>query len=59
MARVTVDGSTDAFAFLQENQAIVDDFEFRHGTMDDVFLSVTTNRASTANRTVAAKGAGA
>ena len=47
--RITVDGSTDAFAFLQENQALVDDFEFRHGTMDDVFLSVTANRANTAN----------
>jgi multidrug/hemolysin transport system ATP-binding protein len=46
MARITVKNSTDAFAFLQENRSLIDDFEFRHGTMDDVFLSVTANRAA-------------
>ncbi|GAB2821888.1 ATP-binding cassette domain-containing protein [Alpinimonas psychrophila] len=55
-ARITVENSTDAFAFLQENHAIVDDFELRHGTMDDVFLSLTANRTSTANRTAVEKG---
>lgn len=46
MARITVKNSTDAFDFLQENRSLIDDFEFRHGTMDDVFLSVTANRAT-------------
>lgn len=49
-ARISVENSADAFTFLQENHSIVDDFEFRHGTMDDVFLSVT------AHRTAAEKG---
>jgi multidrug/hemolysin transport system ATP-binding protein len=46
MARITVRDSTEAFDFLQENRSLIDDFEFRHGTMDDVFLSVTANRAA-------------
>jgi multidrug/hemolysin transport system ATP-binding protein len=53
MARITVKNSADAFTFLQENHSLVDDFEFRHGTMDDVFLSVTAGRASTANHAAA------
>ncbi|WP_233197631.1 ABC transporter ATP-binding protein [Cryobacterium sp. Y57] len=45
-ARIAVGGSAEAFKFLHDNRLIVDDFEFRHGTMDDVFLSVTANRAT-------------
>jgi multidrug/hemolysin transport system ATP-binding protein len=44
-ARIAVGGSAEALNFLRDNRLIVDDFEFRHGTMDDVFLSVTSNRA--------------
>ncbi|AJM77744.1 hypothetical protein VT73_06580 [Rathayibacter toxicus] len=40
-ARISVADSAQAFRFLEDNRAIIDDFEFRHGTMDDVFLAVT------------------
>ena len=53
-ARITVENSTDAFTFVKENFAIVDDFELRHGTMDDVFLSVTAHRAGTAKNAACA-----
>ena len=40
-ARIAMPDSDSAFEFLQHHRSIIDDFEFRHGTMDDVFLSVT------------------
>ena len=40
-ARIAMPDSDSAFEFLQHHRSIIHDFEFRHGTMDDVFLSVT------------------
>jgi len=39
--RIVVPDSASALDFVNRHRSIVDDFEFRHGTMDDVFLSVT------------------
>ncbi len=40
---IPVDSARQALAWL--NAVAVDDFEFRHGTMDDVFLAVTAEEA--------------
>ncbi|KJC65438.1 ABC transporter ATP-binding protein [Agreia bicolorata] len=45
VCRITVPDSVSALDFVNENRSIVEDFEFRHGTMDDVFLSVTATGA--------------
>jgi multidrug/hemolysin transport system ATP-binding protein len=45
IGRIAVPDSATAFEFLNHHRALVDDFELRHGTMDDVFLSVTANGA--------------
>ena len=45
-ARIAVENSAQALEFLKDNEQLVDDFELRHGTMDDVFLSVTANRGA-------------
>lgn len=36
-----VSRAADAIAFLERNTSRIDDFEFIHGTMDDVFLALT------------------
>ncbi len=41
--RVAVESSREAMALLREFDADITDFEFRHGTMDDVFLNITRN----------------
>jgi multidrug/hemolysin transport system ATP-binding protein len=41
VGHISVPDSASAFEFVNDHRSIVDDFEFRHGTMDDVFLSVT------------------
>lgn len=38
---IRVDSSATARAILQLHDADIEDFEFRHGTMDDVFLALT------------------
>jgi multidrug/hemolysin transport system ATP-binding protein len=45
-ARIAVESSAQALEFLKDNEHLVDDFELRHGTMDDVFLAVTANRGA-------------
>jgi multidrug/hemolysin transport system ATP-binding protein len=45
VCRITMPDSGSALDFVNENRSIVEDFEFRHGTMDDVFLSVTATGA--------------
>jgi multidrug/hemolysin transport system ATP-binding protein len=45
-ARIAVESSAQALEFLKDNKHLVDDFELRHGTMDDVFLAVTANRGA-------------
>jgi multidrug/hemolysin transport system ATP-binding protein len=45
IGRIAVPDSATAFDFLSLHRALVDDFELRHGTMDDVFLAVTANGA--------------
>lgn len=45
-ARIAVEGSAEALRFIKDNEQLVDDFELRHGTMDDVFLSLTANRGA-------------
>lgn len=45
MGRIAVPDSASALEFVNAHRELVDDFEFRHGTMDDVFLSVTANGA--------------
>jgi multidrug/hemolysin transport system ATP-binding protein len=49
-ARIVTHDWAEAFQFLQKNHSLIDDFEFRHGTMDDVFLAVTAQGASTSTR---------
>ncbi|WP_028050817.1 ABC transporter ATP-binding protein [Cellulomonas sp. URHD0024] len=39
---IEVDSSATARAILHEHDAHIEDFEFRHGTMDDVFLALTS-----------------
>jgi multidrug/hemolysin transport system ATP-binding protein len=39
--RVELPDAAAALDFLDSRRSLIDDFEFRHGTMDDVFLSVT------------------
>ncbi|GAA1090772.1 ABC transporter ATP-binding protein [Tsukamurella spumae] len=39
--RIVVKSSREAMALLREFDADIADFEFRHGTMDDVFLNIT------------------
>ena len=39
--RLVMEDAAAARAFLQEYPALCDDFEFRKGDMDDVFLAVT------------------
>ncbi|CAM3902263.1 ATP-binding cassette domain-containing protein [Tsukamurella ocularis] len=41
--RVTVESSREAMALLRDFDHDIADFEFRHGTMDDVFLAITRN----------------
>jgi multidrug/hemolysin transport system ATP-binding protein len=41
VVEISVDASAQALAFLTANQARIDDFEFQHGSMDDVFLTLT------------------
>ncbi|GAB3135927.1 ATP-binding cassette domain-containing protein [Tsukamurella serpentis] len=41
--RVHVASSREAMRILREFSAEITDFEFRHGTMDDVFLNITRN----------------
>ncbi len=41
--RVAVESSREAMQVLRDFEAEVTDFEFRHGTMDDVFLNITRN----------------
>ena len=43
--RLVMEDAAAARAFLQEYPALCDDFEFRKGDMDDVFLAVTGRRA--------------
>ncbi|HEU0164179.1 MAG TPA: hypothetical protein VFQ54_03985, partial [Thermomicrobiales bacterium] len=38
--RIGVGSSQDALTLLKRHEAELVDFEFRHGTMDDVFLSL-------------------
>ena len=45
-ARIAVEDSAEALRFIKDNEQLVDDFELRHGTMDDVFLSLTANRGA-------------
>lgn len=45
VGRIAVPDSASALEFVNAHRELVDDFEFRHGTMDDVFLSVTANGA--------------
>lgn len=45
-ARISVADSPQALKFINDNEHLIDDFELRHGTMDDVFLAVTANRAA-------------
>lgn len=52
VVRITVDTADEARAILAEHGDSVIDFEFRHGTMDDVFLALTGG-------TVGANGSGA
>ncbi|MFC5500751.1 ATP-binding cassette domain-containing protein [Lysinimonas soli] len=42
-ARITVPDAHTAMRILEQHGAKVVDFEFRHGTMDDVFLAVTAS----------------
>lgn len=46
--RVAVDSSRTALALLKEHEAHIQDFEFRHGSMDDVFLQLTDSTSQTA-----------
>ncbi|NMD55557.1 ABC transporter ATP-binding protein [Tsukamurella columbiensis] len=39
--RIAVESSREAMALLRDFDADIADFEFRHGTMDDVFLAIT------------------
>lgn len=41
--RITVESSREAMHLLREFDSDITDFEFRHGTMDDVFLNITRN----------------
>ncbi|MET9325677.1 ABC transporter ATP-binding protein [Tsukamurella sp. NPDC003166] len=41
--RIVVGSSREAMTLLREFDADITDFEFRHGTMDDVFLNITRN----------------
>jgi len=43
---ILLDSSNDAFNLLQKERSIIKDFEFRHGTMDDVFLNLTNTGVS-------------
>ncbi len=43
--RVPVESSREAMALLRDFDADIADFEFRHGTMDDVFLAITRGGA--------------
>jgi multidrug/hemolysin transport system ATP-binding protein len=45
VGRISVPDADSALDFVNHHRSIVDDFEFRHGTMDDVFLSVTAKGA--------------
>lgn len=45
VGRIAVPDADSALDFVNHHRSIVDDFEFRHGTMDDVFLSVTAKGA--------------
>lgn len=45
LSRIAVTDSAQARALLGELGSAVVDFEFRHGTMDDVFLALTSKRA--------------
>lgn len=42
---ISVDGSKAALALLERSKALMKDFEFRHGSMDDVFLELTAQNA--------------
>ncbi len=44
---VAVDSSMIALAVLKKYESHISDFEFRHGTMDDVFLKLTRNSDTT------------
>jgi multidrug/hemolysin transport system ATP-binding protein len=41
---IEVDSSATARELLRRHDSDIDDFEFRHGTMDDVFLALTSRR---------------
>ncbi|RDH10255.1 ABC transporter ATP-binding protein [Tsukamurella pulmonis] len=43
--RIPVESSREAMALLRDFDADIVDFEFRHGTMDDVFLAITRGGA--------------
>ncbi|MFD9828493.1 ATP-binding cassette domain-containing protein [Tsukamurella tyrosinosolvens] len=43
--RITVESSGEARAVLRDFDTDITDFEFRHGTMDDVFLAITRGGA--------------
>lgn len=43
--RIAVESSDEARALLRDFDAEIVDFEFRHGTMDDVFLAITRGGA--------------
>ncbi|WP_269432098.1 ABC transporter ATP-binding protein, partial [Tsukamurella asaccharolytica] len=43
--RIAVESSREAMALLRDFDADIADFEFRHGTMDDVFLAITRGGA--------------
>ncbi|MBS4100239.1 ABC transporter ATP-binding protein [Tsukamurella paurometabola] len=43
--RIAVESSREAMAVLRDFDADIADFEFRHGTMDDVFLAITRGGA--------------
>jgi multidrug/hemolysin transport system ATP-binding protein len=45
VGRIAVPDADSALDFVNHHRSIVGDFEFRHGTMDDVFLSVTAKGA--------------
>jgi multidrug/hemolysin transport system ATP-binding protein len=45
VAKITVTSASQALAILRRHGDAVRDFEFRHGTMDDVFLALTQKRA--------------
>jgi multidrug/hemolysin transport system ATP-binding protein len=51
--RLEVDGAAQALELLAELTPNLADFEFRHGSMDDVFLALTNDESDTGTQTAA------